>query len=148
MPCFRLVHAKLDEKRCEEARKCLKHRPRPEDWRDIYFNDEFHVSSGASGRAWILRKPGERFCLDSIVEEPVKDEDRLITEIISSMVSSSCGWEKAVLVFLRRTDIVVMGRGKTTSSGQGIVSTALNQTGLILRWHGSYLSQSSNRGYA
>jgi hypothetical protein len=60
------VDSKLQERRVQEAKKSLGPRPRPEDWRHIRFSDEFHVSAGASGRTWILRKPGERYCPDCI----------------------------------------------------------------------------------
>ena len=69
------VSEKLAERRVEEARKSLEFRPNPEDWRDIYFSDEFHVSSGASGKVWILRKPGEQYCPDCIVERPGKEPE-------------------------------------------------------------------------
>ncbi|KAK5651023.1 hypothetical protein OQA88_1807 [Cercophora sp. LCS_1] len=67
------VNSKLAERRVEEARRSLEYRPCKG---DIRFSDEFHVSSGASGRVWILRKPGERYCPDCIVERPKKEEDK------------------------------------------------------------------------
>ncbi len=66
----------LAERRCESARKALEARPQKRDWRDIRFSDEFHVSSRASGRVQILRKPGERCCPDCIVERPEKEDDK------------------------------------------------------------------------
>ncbi len=70
------VSHKLAERRVEEARKSLELRPHKRDWRDVRSSDEFHVSSGASGRVQILRKPGERYCPDCIVERPEKEEDK------------------------------------------------------------------------
>ncbi len=67
---------KLAERRVEEARKSLELRPHKRDWRDVRTSDEFHVTSGASGRVQILRKPGERYCPDCIVERPEKEEDK------------------------------------------------------------------------
>jgi transposase len=58
------VDEKLMKRRVEEAQTSLNVRPNPADWHDIRFSDEFHVTAGASGRVWILRKPGERYCPD------------------------------------------------------------------------------------
>jgi hypothetical protein len=71
------VDSKSAERRVREAKESLHRRPHGEDWRDIRFSAEFHVSAGASGRIWILRKPGERYCPDYVWERPKKEEDRL-----------------------------------------------------------------------
>jgi len=48
-------------KREEYARKCLEHRPNPEDWRDVRWSDEFHLGFGPEGLAWVARRKVERY---------------------------------------------------------------------------------------
>jgi hypothetical protein len=55
------VSARAARRRVEYARKSLEKRPDSEDWRDIRWSDEFHLSFGPEGPAMIARRPGERY---------------------------------------------------------------------------------------
>ena len=59
----------------------LQRHPEPEDWDRVRFSDEVHFGWGAQRQLCIIRKPGERYCINCIQdkEEPTdkaKDEKR------------------------------------------------------------------------
>ena len=56
----------------------LRMRPDSADWEDIRFSDECHFGYGPNGKAWIIRKPGTRYCPDCIQREgrQLKEENK------------------------------------------------------------------------
>ena len=58
----------------------LERYPESKDWHSIRFSDECHFGWGPQREIWVLRRTGERYCLDCLVEksEPAdKDIKRL-----------------------------------------------------------------------
>lgn len=63
----------------EYVRIMLEKYPEPEDWDRVRWSDEIHFGWGAQRQLRIIRKPGERYCVDCVQhrEEPkAKDEKR------------------------------------------------------------------------
>jgi hypothetical protein len=54
------IGQKSAKQRYEFAHEMLKLRPYEEDWKEVRFSDECHYNYGASGRAYVIRRPGER----------------------------------------------------------------------------------------
>lgn len=72
-------HLKSAANRVQYAKVMLERHPEPEDWDRVCFSDEVHFGWGAQHQLRIIRKPGERYCIDCIQyrEEPKpKDEKR------------------------------------------------------------------------
>lgn len=65
--------------RVQYAKVMLERHPEPEDWDRVRFIDEVRFGWGAQHQLRIIRKPGERYCIDCVQpkEEPKpKDEKR------------------------------------------------------------------------
>ncbi len=63
-------------KRVEYAVIMLERYPEKEDWWPVRFSDEVHFEYGPQGKLRIIRKPGQRYCMNCIQEvNPLKDKD-------------------------------------------------------------------------
>ena len=57
------VSQKVARRRKEYAEVMLDRYPTPEDWYKVRFSDEVHWSIAPEGKMRIIRKPGERYCV-------------------------------------------------------------------------------------
>ena len=71
------VNKRTAGKRLDWARYMLEKYPEPNDWKCVCFSDKVHFGWGPQQKLRIIRKPGQRYCIDCIQEqdEPkAKDE--------------------------------------------------------------------------
>lgn len=68
------VSEDLRHNRVSFAREMKARFPNKKDWRNVRFSDEVHFGKGAEGRLYIIRKPGERYCSECIIEEAQPEE--------------------------------------------------------------------------
>jgi hypothetical protein len=68
------VSEKTAEKRLEWAEETYRRYPNKQDWHRVRFSDEVHIGLGPQGQLRIIRKPGERYCVNCIQHEKEPDE--------------------------------------------------------------------------
>ncbi|KAF1809503.1 hypothetical protein P152DRAFT_461448 [Eremomyces bilateralis CBS 781.70] len=74
------VSTQLAAKRVEYAKKMLSKYPTPEHWKHVRFSDEVHIGLGPQGKNLIIRKRGQRYCLNCIqrVSDPDEADKRKV----------------------------------------------------------------------
>ena len=83
------------KKRYAFAEDMLRMRPDPADWEDVRYSDECHFGYGPNRKAWIIRKPGTRYCSDCIQREggQPKEENQKRHHVWAAVgYTSSCLW--------------------------------------------------------
>ena len=68
------VNENTRKRRIEWASIMLAKYPEPIDWNRVRFSDEIHFGWGSQGKLKIIRKPGQRYCLNCIQESDESDE--------------------------------------------------------------------------
>ncbi len=70
------VSPRTATKRVEWAAIMLERYPTKQHWEPVRFSDEVHFGYGPQGKLRIIRKPGQRYCMDCIQEaDSPKDKD-------------------------------------------------------------------------
>lgn len=90
------VHPKLAKKRVEFAQAKLRWKPASEDWDDVYFSDQFHGGWGPTGKARIIRRPGERICRDCLNDDEPLDRN---LRKVNGWVAAGYGHKSKMVVF-------------------------------------------------
>ena len=60
------IGSTLAQKRCDHATLMLQRYPFKSDWYHVRFSDEVHFGLGPMGKLMIIRRPGERYCINCI----------------------------------------------------------------------------------
>jgi hypothetical protein len=68
------INAKTAVKRVDWSEFMLRRYSEPEDWHRVQFSDEIHFGLGSQGKIRIIRKSGQRYCLNCIQEKSESDE--------------------------------------------------------------------------
>jgi hypothetical protein len=70
------VSRHIARERVEYLKLMLSRYPDKKDWEIVRVSDEVHFSLGPQGRLMIIRKPGERYCVNCIqeIDEPSKKD--------------------------------------------------------------------------
>ncbi|KAF2179332.1 hypothetical protein K469DRAFT_596295, partial [Zopfia rhizophila CBS 207.26] len=84
------VSQRVAKDRVEWATVMLSRYPKPEDWYRVRFSDEVHWSIGPEGRCRIIRKPGERYCSDSIQHTMDRSDEKAFER---AHFWAAIGWE-------------------------------------------------------
>ncbi|KAI9883088.1 MAG: hypothetical protein M1823_005142 [Watsoniomyces obsoletus] len=71
------VSPQTAEHRVKYAKLMLERYPTKEDWKHVRFSDDVHFGWGPQGKLRIIRKPGQRYCVDCIRErdDPASSKD-------------------------------------------------------------------------
>jgi len=102
------IGSELAQKRCDYASSILDKYPFKHDWWHIRFSDEVHFRIGPMGKLMIIRKLGERYCINYIQEQ--EDRDKKIVEKKKAHAWGAVGHNfKSELIFY---DILINTNGK------------------------------------
>lgn len=68
------IHLELAKVRYNFAKHMLERYPKPEDWEHVRFSDEVHFGWGPQRKLRIIRKQGQRHCMDCLQRREIKDD--------------------------------------------------------------------------
>jgi hypothetical protein len=87
--------------------------PDPEDWWHVRFSDEVHFGLSPMGKLMIIRKPGERYCLNCIQEQDEPDQKAVEAKKAHAWAAVGHNFKSPLIWY----DIPSNKNGKMTAQG-------------------------------